>query len=81
MVTKKDIDTQCTSFSSSTLMGVVENGTKTNNIVCNMSIAINSLAHLINIGDICRAPITRTFLYHAKIALMNEHCTKLFPVL
>jgi activator of 2-hydroxyglutaryl-CoA dehydratase len=61
MVTKKDIDAHCASFSSSTLVHVVENGTKTNNIVCNMSKAINSPAFLIGIGDVCRAPITRTF--------------------
>jgi len=66
MVTKKDVDAQCASFSSSTRVHVVENGTKTNNIVCNMSTAINSLAHLINIGDICRAPITQTFLMSCK---------------
>ena len=54
------------SFSSSTLAHVVENGMKTSNIVCNMSTAINSLAHPINIGDICRAPITRTFLMSCK---------------
>jgi activator of 2-hydroxyglutaryl-CoA dehydratase len=38
MVTKKDIDAQCISFSSSTLVQVVENGTKT-------GITINPVAY------------------------------------
>jgi hypothetical protein len=81
MVTKKDIDAQCASFSSSTLVHVVENGTKTNNIVCNMSTAINSLAHLIGIGNVCRAPIPRTFMYAIrKIMLIDENYKKLFLI-
>jgi hypothetical protein len=53
----------------------------TQNIVSNMSKAIHSPALLTCTGDICRVPITPTFMYAIrKIVLINENYKKLFLV-
>jgi hypothetical protein len=56
-------------------------GPKTKNVVHNNSKPINSLDRIIGIGEACRAPIPRTFMYVIrKKMLIDENCNKSFLI-